>query len=178
MIKGKDPYTFVRFGGLDLKKQKGFSKNPETYHQPPAPRGIYAMPKISQEFFLIGCLEETQPGIFAKEKFDSEGFIIDNPSERRKRYSEIRKEFRKDSGEIWHHLEEYTDHKDILQRNGSWIKTDIKIWAKSFSKMSTILRYGRSKYDLSNGINERGYGRGITGWYSKDHCEVFIDEKI
>jgi hypothetical protein len=178
MIKGKDPYIFVRFGGLDLKKQKGFSDDIENYHQPPASRGIYAMPKIAQEFFLIGCIDLTQPGIFPKNKFDEDGFIIDNHETTKKRYSEIRKEFKKNNGEIWHHLEEYTSHKDILQRNGSWIKTDIKVWAKSFSKMSTYLRYGRSKYDLSNGINERGYGRGITGWYSKDHCEVFIDEKI
>ena len=85
----------------------------------------------------------------------------------------IRKEFKKTEGEIWHHLEEYTDHKDILQRNGSWIKTDIKVWSKSFSKMSTKMKWGRSK-EMSGEI----YPRGITGIYSKDHCEVFFDEKV
>jgi hypothetical protein len=173
MLKGKDIYTFVRFGGLDLKNQKGFSQDPETYHEPPASRGFYAMPKITQEFFLIGSLDSTQPDVFPKEKYDEDGFIINDEKVRKKRYSEIRKEFRKNTGEIWHHLEEYTNHKDVLQRHGSWIKTDIKVWAKSFSKMSTIMKWGRHK-DLGGEI----YPRGITGIYSKDHCEVFFDEKV
>ena len=166
MLKGRDIYTFVRFGGLDLKKQKGFSKNNETYHQPPSSRGFYAMPKIAQEFFLIGSLKNTQPSIFPKE--------ISTEKAYKEKLRQIRKEFRKNEGYIWHHLEEYTDHKDIIQRHGSWIKTDIKSWAKAFSKMSTILRYGRSD------INEMrvGDGKGIVGWYSKDHCEVFFDEKV
>ena len=44
--------------------------------------------------------------------------------------------------------------------------------------MSTSLRYGRMKYNLERGINITGDGKGITGWYSKDHCEVFFDEKV
>jgi hypothetical protein len=178
MLKGKDIYTFVRFGGLDLKNQKGFSQDPETYHEPPSSRGFYAMPKIAQEFFLVGSLSSTQPGVFAKSGENSINKKSENPNYWRDKLREIRKEFKKNDGEIWHHLEEYTNHKDILQRHGSWIKTDIKVWAKSFSKMSTILRYGRHKYDLDNGINQQGRGKGIVGWYSKDHCEVFFDEKI
>ncbi len=166
MLKGKDIFTFVRFGGLDLKNQKGFSKTPETYHQPPASRGFYAMPKIAQELFLVGSLDSTQPSVFAKDGKNVENYWRD-------KLREIRKEFRKTEGEIWHHLEEYTDHKDILQRNGSWIKTDIKVWSKSFSKMSTKMKWGRSK-DLNGEI----FPRGITGIYSKDHCEVFFDEKV
>jgi hypothetical protein len=166
VLKGKDIFTFVRFGGLNLKNQKGFSKTPETYHQPPASRGFYAMPKIAQELFLVGSLDSTQPSVFAKDGKNVENYWRD-------KLRQIRKEFRKTEGEIWHHLEEYTDHKDILQRNGSWIKTDIKVWSKSFSKMSTKMKWGRSK-DLGGEI----FPRGITGIYSKDHCEVFFDEKV
>jgi hypothetical protein len=166
MLKGKDIFTFVRFGGLDLKNQKGFSKNPETYHQPPASRGFYAMPKIAQELFLVSSLDSTQPGVFAKNSKSDENYWRD-------KLREIRKEFRKSDGEIWHHLEEYTDIKDILQRHGSWVKTDIKVWAKSFSKMSTIMKWGRSKI-----LGGEIYPRGIIGFYSKDHCEVFFDEKV
>jgi len=72
----------------------------------------------------------------------------------------------------------WEDNKDILQRKGSWIKTDVKTWAKAFSKMSTILRYGRHKYNLENNINKRGDNKSIIGWYSKDFCEVFFDEKV
>ena len=166
MLKGKDIFTFVRFGGLDLKNQKGFSQDPETYHQPPASRGFYAMPKIAQELFLVGSLDSTQPGVFAKDDKGVENY-------RRDKLRQIRKEFKKTEGEIWHHLEEYTNHKDVLQRHGSWIKTDIKVWAKAFSKMSTIMKWGRSQ-SLGGEI----YPRGITGIYSKDHCEVFFDEKV
>ena len=166
MLKGKDIFTFVRFGGLNLKNQKGFSKTPETYHQPPASRGFYAMPKIAQELFLVGSLDSTQPSVFAKDGKNVENYWRD-------KLRQIRKEFRKTEGEIWHHLEEYTDNKDVLQRNGSWIKTDIKVWSKSFSKMSTIMKWGRSK-EMGGEI----YPRGITGIYSKDHCEVFFDEKV
>jgi hypothetical protein len=178
MLKGKDIYTFVRFGGLDLKNQKGFSKTPETYHQPPASRGFYAMPKIAQEFFLIGSLNSTQPGVFAKSGENVINKKSQEPNYWRDKLRQIRKEFKKTDGEIWHHLEEYTDIKDILQRHGSWVKTDIKVWAKAFSKMSTIMRYGRAKYDLDYGINQHGDGKGVVGWYSKDHCEVFFDEKV
>ncbi len=124
------------------------------------------MPKIAQELFLVGSLDSTQPSVFAKDGKNVENYWRD-------KLREIRKEFRKTEGEIWHHLEEYTDHKDILQRNGSWIKTDIKVWSKSFSKMSTKMKWGRSK-EMSGEI----YPRGITGIYSKDHCEVFFDEKV
>jgi hypothetical protein len=171
MIKGKDPYVFVRFGNLHLKRQRGYKKDSDSYHQPPSTRGFYAMPKIAQEFFLIGSIPKTQPGVFAKDSNSRENYW-------KTKLREIRKEFRKEDGEIWHHLEEYTDQKDILGRHGSWVKTDIKSWAKAFSKMSTIMRYGRPKYDLDNGMNQHGDGKGIIGWYSKDHCEVFFDEKV
>jgi hypothetical protein len=178
MLKGKDIFTFVRFGGLDLKNQKGFSKEDNNYHSPPTTRGFYAMPKIAQEFFLLGSLSSTQPGIFAKLGDNVVEKKSKNKNYWRDKLRQIRKEFRKTNGEIWHHLEEYTNHKDILQRHNSWIKTDIKTWAKSFSKMSTSMRYGRHKFDLENGVNVRGDGKGITGWYSKDHCEVFFDGKV
>lgn len=179
MLKNKDPYTFVRFGGLQIKKQKGFEKGDwkESYHSPPAAKGFYAMPKIAQEFFLISCLDQTQPGIFASGK-DAIEKRIQNPKYWKDRLRGIRKEFRKTDGELWHHLEPWTDRTEILAVHGSWVKTSIKAWAKAFSKISTIYRYGRHKYDLDNGLNEHGDGKGIFGHYSKDDCEVFFDSKV
>ncbi len=181
MLKDKNPYIFARFGGLDLKKQKGFKNQGTdecTYHTPPASRGFYAMPKIAQEFFLIGSLDKTQLGIFAKSGDNVINKKAQNPNYWRDKIRQIRKEFKKDSGELWHHLIDYTNPKDVLQRQGDWIKTDIKVWVKAFSKRSTILRYGRQKYDLDNGMNQHGDGKGITGWYSKDEFEVFFDSKV
>lgn len=62
--KGKDLTVFVRFGGLNLKTQKGYGEL--SYHAPPAPRGIYAFPKVAQELFLIGSLASYQPGVMPK----------------------------------------------------------------------------------------------------------------
>jgi hypothetical protein len=58
-VKGKNLNIFVRFGGLNLKKQEGYSNSPSSFHQPPASRGFYAMPKVAQEFFLIGSLDRS-----------------------------------------------------------------------------------------------------------------------
>jgi hypothetical protein len=172
MLKGKDPYIFVRFGGLNLKKQKAFKKDDSkySYHSPPAKRGFYAMPKIAQEFFLLGALDKTQPGVFPKSN--------DGTLHWRTKLRQIRKEFRKTNGVIWHHLEEYVSEADVIQKHGTWVKTSIKVWVAAFSKMSTRYRYGRDKDLLESGINKPGIGMSITGWYSRDHCEVFFDSKI
>lgn len=47
--------NFVRFGGLSPVKQKGFTTNPEeSFHSPPARKGIYAFPKNYIDIFLLG----------------------------------------------------------------------------------------------------------------------------
>lgn len=173
-MKNNNKYVFVRFGGLNIKKQKGFNQSPETFHEPPTNRGFYAMPKIAQEFFLIGSIDKTQKSIFAKENSDK--YLLNNYH--KKILRNIRKEFYKDNGYIWHHLGEYIKENEIISKHGSWVKTDMKTWGKAFSKMCTILKYGRHKYDLENGINSIFVTSGTTGSYSKDHCEVFFDQKV
>lgn len=162
-INGKNPFVFVRFGGLDLKRQDGFGQ--DSFHAPPTTRGVYAMPKIAQELFLVGSIDKTQPGIFPKELVDRKPY-----------YRRIRKEFTKTSGTIWHHLEEHVNKKEIISQHNSWVKTNIKTWAEAFSKMSVIFRYGRYKYDGK--VQEQYIMSKITGVFSKDFCEVFFDEKI
>ena len=44
--------------------------------------------------------------------------------------------------------------------------------------MCTILKYGRHSYDVQNGNTSVYVTSGTTGSYSKDHCEVFFDEKV
>lgn len=126
-VKGKQLNIFVRFGGLNLKKQKGYSKKPTTFHQPPASRGFYAMPKIAQEFFLIGSLNKTQPENFPKypdidvENSENEFNFYDKRMDNV--YTSIRKEFKvKNTVNIWHHLD--VKNYDILDRNGSWVKNN------------------------------------------------------
>ena len=197
--KGKDLSVFVRFGGLDLKTQKGYSsKDNATFHSPPASRGFYAMPKVIQEFFLIGSLDSYQPGIMPQvpkhliypedespenlvkwEKSANEFDWITFEKKKRNILSEIRKEFRKIDGNIWHHLGANVPNNEVLERKGSWVKTTIKTWQKAFNKESLNNRYGED-FGTGTGRGEQSLtsARGLTGMYSKDQYEVFFDEKV
>lgn len=191
----KDLTYFVRFGSLDLKTQKGYSYigKDDTFHAPPASRGFYAMPYIAQEFFLIGSLpNSTQPEQFPKspqwnekmtesEKVSWEKLIDDedywNAMAKRDRIvrRNIRKEFRKTKGFIWHHLIDYVDNCNVVQRHSSWVKTSIKTWQKAFRKCCLTEKTDSFKSLSVNTINEV---KSINGCYSKDHYEVFFDEKV
>lgn len=183
-MKGKTLHIFVRFGGVNLKKQKGYSPEPKTFHSPPASRGFYAMPKVAQEFFLISSMSKYQPGTVPDYPTIPEGLTAeeenkmwdDHHKRRKNAISAMRKEFTKSEGNLWHHLSEYTDRNEIIATHGSWVKTSIQAWEKAFRKMSINHRYGNGdKHIKVSSIND---AKGLLGWYSKDHCEVFFDEKV
>ena len=193
-MKGKDLNIFVRFGGVNLKKQKGYKPDPATYHSPPAPRGFYAMPKVAQEFFLISSMQVYQPNTvpkFPKKEIcgeDENGIPIcaEASSEQwdeyhkrtKKAISSMRKEFIKMDGNIWHHLSDHVKPNEVIDRHGTWIKTDIKSWQKAFSKRSLKYRYGeRDDFGGITSINEPARS-GLFGVYSRDEFEVFFDEKV
>jgi hypothetical protein len=165
--------TFVRFGGLDIKVQKGHRREEESgYHSPPSTRGFYAMPKVAQEFFLISSLEKTQPGIFPKKPKEGETWEEYRRREK-KLLRNIRKEFVRKDGYVWHHLGEYVPVKEVVSRHGSWVRTSITAWKKAFMKSSMKCRYD------SGGNSINGSCRaGLFGIFSKDHLEVFFDEKV
>lgn len=179
MIKGKNLNIFVRFGGLDLKTQKGYGKT--TYHAPPATRGFYAMPLVAQELFLVGSIGIYQKGTMPKEPKTYNSWTEEQYSlfekRRKKALSVRRKQFVKKEGNIWHHLENYVDRNEIIAVHNSWCKTTVKAWQKAFSKMSLESRYGE-KIGMDFSVSSINSTRGIVGMFSKDHCEVFIDEKV
>jgi hypothetical protein len=150
----KDNDTFVRYGGLSLVKQKGYSRVAKTYHSPPAKKGIYAFPIKAIDFFLCS---------------------------HRKKFELQRREF-KHKGNIWHHLGFRCKPNEILAMHGSWVMTEFKVWEKAFSKESLNLRYGEKKkdsgWDLSTNNINQPLRSGIRGIYSADHLEIFISEKI
>lgn len=178
-MKGKDLTKFVRFGGLDLKNQKGFGD--DKFHSPPASRGFYAMPYCAQEFFLIGSMNKYQPGTTPKDvKYDEilpedeMQTIWDKQEKRRKKaISSMRKVFYKRIGHVWHHLDKFTPHNEVISSHNSWIKTTMDAWRKAFTKMSLTQRYGEDSWSKKS-VNQSK----LFGWYSKDHCEVFFDEKV
>jgi hypothetical protein len=164
-LKGKDPFVFVRYGGLDVKPQRGYTTTDKTFHSPPANNGFYAMPKIAQELFLLGGLPAFQPSTIGKK---SDNWI--------KTLRLIKKEFRKDSGYIWHHLGQHLKPYQIVATNGSWVKSSMDDWRFTFSKESIKLRSGdKSNFNEPGAVNNT---RGVAGFYSKDHFEVFFDEKV
>ena len=167
--KGKDLTKFVRFGNLDHnKKQDKTFRTSGTFHSAPTNKGFYAMPKIRQEFFLISCIANTQKNSqFSKDENLSDYKI----------YKNVRKEFKKIKGSVWHHLGDYCKVTEILERKGSWVKTEMEIWRKAFNKACLNDRYGPSG-DKDWGVNSINKARGINGFYSGDHYEVFIDEKV
>lgn len=186
MLKDKDIYTFVRFGGLNLKKQKDYTSTlpkPKPYdmnwmHLPPASRGIYAMPKVAQELFLVGSLDSFQHSVMPKEReyahlsSDDKVKAWDNESKRRREVlSMIRKEFRKDSGTVWHHLGDCCKRSEILAEHGAWVKTEMAAWAKAFRKASVTSR--------AMTIPEGDHWKNkMFGCHGHDHLEVFFDEKV
>jgi hypothetical protein len=191
--KGKDLTIFVRFGGVNLKPQKGYKKS-DSFHGPPTPRGFYAFPKIAQEFFLIGSMDKFQPSTVPKVKdipypgkdasqedkdkwekeVDSHDWEADE-KRRKNAISAMRKEFKRIDGNIWSHLGEYVKRSEIIAEHGSWVKTSIKEWQRAFNKMSLKHRMPSDKDLGTNNINT---ARGIMGYFSQDHCEVFFDEKV
>lgn len=183
--------TFVRFGKLGLVKQDGFGS--DTFHAPPAPRGFYAMPKRFQELFLVGSIENTQKikNMPKEDKYkdpetgehDWDKYERDN----KKAFQKLRHEFSIDpTTEFWHHLD--VPNNEVLQRHNSWVKTTFRAWKKALSKESVKLRakslapWVSGKDDTEGEFRKTPGGinstRKRTGWYSKDHFEVFFDTKV
>lgn len=173
-MKGKDVYrTFVRYGKLAPVKQKGFGK--DTFHSPPTSYGFYAMPIRFQEMFLVGSLSWSQPKLFPKIdnfKIDNDEYDWDKYNKQAKRaYKEHFHKFKVPTDcELWHHLD--VPPNEILQMQGSWVKTSYSAWLKALKKESVKLR---AESGGKKGINSTPKR---SGYYSKDHFEVFFDYKI
>jgi hypothetical protein len=152
---------FVRYGGLSLKRQKGYGN--DTYHAPPAKRGLYAMPYVLQERFLISSLYKTQSEIYPSDKDWSEA----SKEELREHLEKIEtiknssfKKFRiPTDAEFWHHLVSEVDREEILQEHNDWVKTNFKAWETALKR--AIMRLKCKEKCLH--------------YYSLDRFEVFFD---
>lgn len=72
------------------------------------------------------------------------------------------------NGDIWHHLSDHVLDHLIIDKKGSWVKTDMPTFKDAFKKeLKEMLKSAKSSNDQ----------RGLKhyGW---DHLEVFIDQKI
>lgn len=210
-------YTFVRFGKINIFKQKGFKQIPEWVHNPPSTKGFYAFPYMSQEHFLLGSIQSFQPQhygkkeakffeeyvniekeyekyendynfIWSKENVEKSPFLSDLLKDvditkipnteyhiknaintqirkicnecgdkfskyKKNQLRRIRREFYKDKGYVWHHLDIWTKQHLIVDKHGFWVKTDMKTWQEAYQK-------------------------AVSQNFSRDYLEVFFDEKV
>lgn len=145
---------FVRYGGLSGRRQRGYNPNAPTMHSPPANKGIYAFPEHLIERFLLGgtnALKDKSEKYFVNGKADGQ------PMVRRRTFDY--------NGEIWHHL----PAKIVNKQSGTWYLSPMHSYEEALRRELHTL----CSDSLSKGQVVRS---GLTGYYSKDHLEVFIEK--
>jgi hypothetical protein len=157
--KGK-PLTFVRFGGLSKVNQKMFYKD-DTFHAPPAKKGIYAFIWPYIDNFLWGWK------------------IPDVPDEteeqwrkRKKAYIKKHRKKFKYRGMIWTH---FVDATIEGRRKGSWVEIHTDELEKLLKKVKHIDAKRLMSFRPGDIVTDP-YKKGQGGYMSRDHLEVFIEK--
>lgn len=151
---------FVRFGGLSPVNHKQFYKQ-ESFHSPPRKKGIYAFIFPYIEDFLWSW----------KIKGDDEWKVNHNKYHRRNR-----RQFAYD-GDIWcHFVKEAREQRCAIEYKKDWVKVhtdDLRKLLKIVKQSDRI----QLNEDYNIGSHENihdPYKRGLGGFMSKDHLEVFV----
>lgn len=149
IVKGK-PVTFARYGGLSSVKQNGYNPRMETFHSPPTRKGFYAYVFPYIELFLLSGFTENQN----KVKENNEG----NWKLHRPRKFEYH-------GNLWHHLSTIK----AIKRKGSWVLTTYEDYCEALdNELHNLMK-------ATNAESKGGLIRsGNTGYFAKDHLEVYI----
>ena len=81
------------------------------------------------------------------------------------------------TGELWHHLAQYTHPIDIIDSSGSWVKTSFKAWKNAFARAKRAdLRSIHKDADWKNGAVPRDpYRNPFRLLVSVDALEIFIE---
>lgn len=174
-------YTFVRYGKLHPVKQKGYGG--DSFHSPPARRGMYAMPLGYESMFIVGPLDKTQsklhqslPTITKNERIGNSLYTYDTKDLHvQKHYFTL-----KGHQEIWHHLYEHCKPHEVLQRHNDWVLTTVKVWHKSLMKETLT---NRLKTSSGASWGYKGNPAHISevsknGVYCTDSLEVFVEYKV
>lgn len=162
---GDGAVALVRYGGLNLVKQKGnFGR--DTYHSAPERFGYYAFIFPYIELFLIGSTKtvEFKAG--------------------------VRKKFHAVDGYIWTHFKP-EDPKDIIAVHNSWYKVPVsvmnklirKTYAEDCAMMQTYYHFKdhEKRIPWNEGADDPKVHRiNPYSYASTDHMEVFVcrDTKI
>ena len=161
------PMTFVRIGGLSKKNYNKIYGDDRfhAFHRPPVKKGIFAFIWPYIEDFLWVWAIPTKEG-------DTEG-------EWKKRSNKIRRENMRKfeySGELWCHFKEYAHGVT----KGAWVKVHTDELREILKKvkhedMKSLMKTFRSETGYAKSIKDP-YKRGLGGYMSRDHLEVFIEK--
>jgi len=151
---------FVRFGGLSPVNHKEFYKQ-DSFHSPPCKKGIYA--------FIFPYIED----FLWAWKVPGDGTTCTY----NKYHKENRKEFTY-KGELWvHWINEARKLGLGLEYKKDWVKIHTSNLLELFKLIKQEDRVQlKEKYNIGAHENIHDpYKRGLGGFMSKDHLEVFIE---
>lgn len=172
---------FVRFGGLSKvnhKKARRLKKD-ESYHVAPVNKGIYAFIFPYIEGFLWTWKIDTSKLV---KEMDADDLSLAEREVKHKKffkseYRRLRKKF-KYKGYIWTHFTDLARKYRIgVDYSGEWVKVhtnDLPFLLKK-DKHETM-RYHDGDIMLKSVSMVDPYKRGLGGYYSRDHLEVFIEK--
>ena len=143
---------FVRYGGLSSVNHKKFYKT-DTFHSPPAKKGIYA--------FIFPYIEDFLWMWKTKDDLTDLKFIRKN-----------RKTFTY-NGTLWvHWIKEAIKQGYGIEYSKEWVK----IHSNNLIELFKIVQQNDRLYLKSKHIIIDPYKNNIGGCISKDHLEIFIEK--
>lgn len=184
------------------KESRKVSDN-EWSHVAPCLKGIYAFPRGYVERFLLGglcgndrctMLKKPDGSLVTEKELYDESFENIRP-EYKKLLKKLHiktkslKPIYKDgdfyigyqpepkhfeyNGDIWHHLSDYVEKKDIMDEKHGWIKTSYKTYLNALHKCDVSERF----QSYINPFSGKMHGNPHTcpKHFTKDHYEVFIE---
>lgn len=84
------------------------------------------------------------------------------------------------NGNIWHHLKEFVDPRDIIKETKWWVYTTMDVYKTAFKKnydFSKKQMYSSKYHGMfkKKSFDNKNYPKNPLKFYSKDHLEVYID---
>ena len=154
------PVTFVRFGGLSkVKYKKGWhGTSDKSFHTPPVKKGIFAFiwPYIEDFLWVWKIKSKTE-------------------EEYKKLYKQAQKERKKFNyrGMVWCH---FVDQAKSGRIKGSWVEVHTDELGELLKKVKHFDRKELMKLAPKGTPAIDPYKRGLGGFMSMDHLEVFIEK--
>lgn len=170
-------------------------------HIAPRYKGIYAFPRGYVELFLIGgdfglhhkrYLKDNGKRILGRDFYDKDGEILPKYVKLLKKLNikkrditeivnseeewyiayNIKPKHFKYNGDIWHHLGDYVDKKDVIETKHGWCKTTFDVYVKALRKCDVSDRFRSYMREKERHGNPHTYPNREC----KDFYEVFIEK--